>query len=102
MDLRTYREKHNITQDFVAKKIKKHVTTVSKYESGDTMPSLKAMDSIWKLTDGAVTLQDFIKIYNKARAARNGKGSQKKNGNGNGSSSTAPVQSQSSPSSVCS
>lgn len=73
MKLQTYRSKHNMTQDYVAKKIRKHVTTVSKYETGDIVPSLDAMDRIAKLTEGEVRMSDFIAQRNQKMREREGK-----------------------------
>lgn len=82
MKLKSYREKHNMTQDYVARKIKKHVTTVCKYETGDIVPSLAAMSGISKLTEGKVTMHDFMTQHKQ-------KAGERINGNkGNGTKKT--------------
>lgn len=62
MDLRSYREGQGLTQASIAEKINRDVTSVCKYESGDTMPPLDVLVAIKKLSNGQVDSEDFIKV----------------------------------------
>ncbi len=60
MKLRAYRKKHHMSQQVVANRLGVDVTTVSKYETQDILPSLIVMFKINKMSDGAVTMEDFV------------------------------------------
>lgn len=62
MDLKSYREGQGLTQASIAEKINRDVTSVCKYESGDTMPPLDVLVAIKKLSNGQVDSEDFIKV----------------------------------------
>ena len=62
MKLREFREASNppITQLEMAKLLGVTDSCISRYESGDTLPSLPKAMAIEKLTNGKVTFKDFI------------------------------------------
>lgn len=60
MKLAKYRKENSISQKTVADFIGRHVTTVSKYETGDACPSLDTAVKIRTFTNGQVDVEDFI------------------------------------------
>jgi transcriptional regulator with XRE-family HTH domain len=60
MKLVEYRHKANISQAKLADRLGIDVTTVSKYETGSVIPSVYTLRKIYKVTCGAVTMDDFF------------------------------------------
>lgn len=60
MKLGEYLEKNNIPQIAFCKLIKATQPQISRYVTGKTVPSLKTAIEIARVTNGYVTLQDFI------------------------------------------
>jgi transcriptional regulator with XRE-family HTH domain len=58
--LRQYRERANLTQEELARKIGTSAVTVSRIESGRRRPSFAMLKRIAEATDNAVTPNDFI------------------------------------------
>lgn len=62
MKLRTYRAMANLTQRDLAERLEVSELSVIKYEGGITMPSREAMLTIYKITGGLVTPNDFFDL----------------------------------------
>jgi anhydro-N-acetylmuramic acid kinase len=62
MKLRTYRAMANLTQKKLAERLEVSELSVIKYEGGITMPSREAMLTIYKITGGLVTPNDFFDL----------------------------------------
>lgn len=74
MQLKEWRESKGLSQEEVGRLISENIpnpatkkdpysrSTVSKYESGDVMPSLEVCSAIETVTDGAVLMEDFINV----------------------------------------
>jgi transcriptional regulator with XRE-family HTH domain len=69
MKLTEYRKKRRISQKKLAGKLGVDVTTVSKYENGQILPSLTKMRKIASVTDGDVGIDDFFQKSSGAAAS---------------------------------
>ena len=47
--IKVYRDKQGLTQEDLAMKLNKSTRTIQRYESGQTMPSMKIMDKIFNI-----------------------------------------------------
>jgi anhydro-N-acetylmuramic acid kinase len=60
--LKKYRAMANLTQKQLAERLEVSELSIIKYEGGITMPSREAMLTIYKITDGLVTPNDFFDL----------------------------------------
>ncbi|NMF06555.1 helix-turn-helix transcriptional regulator [Clostridium beijerinckii] len=47
--IKVYRDKQGLTQEDLAMKLNKSTRTIQRYESGQTMPSMKVIDKIFNI-----------------------------------------------------
>jgi len=61
MTLREWRQKHKVSQETVAEHLGVHQSTVSKWETGEEMPSLLTAEAIRVLTASKVPLSAWVR-----------------------------------------
>lgn len=71
MKLLEWRLRNGKTQIWVAQYLGTSQSTVSRYESGEQIPSAKEMPKVFAMTGGAVTANDFYDLPRRSRASGN-------------------------------
>lgn len=61
MTLREWRKKHKVSQETIAQQVGVHQSTVSKWETGEEVPSLLTAEAIRVLTVGKVPLSAWVR-----------------------------------------
>lgn len=78
MQLRKYLEENGIRHSFIAKKIGTDSSHLCRWLSGDVAPRLEAVVAIEKITNGQVTIHDWIKLSEQKKKRSKNRSKQKK------------------------